>query len=63
MVDMDFFKAVDNLLSMIWNPGFILLLFKYVIIHVKAHIISLSFMVFIVFVVMVLQPYTYITYM
>ena len=55
------FKAVDDSLSMKWNPGWIPRLFKSSVKDVKALIISLSLLFFIDVVSMKLQSYTYIT--
>ena len=63
MVEIVSFKAVDDLSSMKWKPGWIPWIFKSSVKYVKALIISLSLLFFISVVRMALQPYTYITYM
>ena len=63
MFFVDIFNAVDASFSMKWNPGLILRLFKSVVNYVKACIISLSIIIFVIVFRMVLQSYTYITYM
>ena len=56
------FNAVDALLSMKWKPGMIPRLFKSSVNYVKSLIVSLSIQFFIYVVSMVLQSYTYITW-
>ena len=63
MVVITIFNAVDDFLSTKWNPGLIMWIFKSALNYLKDCIISLSLMFFIAFVRMLLQPYTYITYM
>ena len=46
MVLIVIFKAVDASLSMKYNPGLILMLFKYLVNSVKDRIISLSLLFF-----------------
>ena len=56
------FKAVDNLLSMKWKPGWIPQTFKSSVKDVKALIISVSLLFFIAVVRMSLESYPYMTY-
>ena len=62
MVGIYVFKAIDASLSMKWNPGLILCLFKYSVKSVKYCIISLSLLFFINVVGVEFQSYTYMTY-
>ena len=61
MVVVAIFTAFNTLLSMIWNPGLIPRIFNNVVNDLKACIIYLSLLFFVSVVIMVLQPYTYIT--
>ena len=57
------FKAIDASLSMKWNHGLIPRLLKSSVNDVKSLIVSLSLLFFVAVFRMVLQSYTYITYM
>ena len=61
MVSIDVLGAVDNFLSMEFNPGLITRLFKSVVNDVKARIIFLLLQFFVAVVILTLQLYTYIT--
>ena len=56
------FKAVNASLSIKWKPWLIYQIFKSSVNDVKSLIISLSILFFITVVRMVLQSYTYMTY-
>ena len=55
------FKSVDDSLSINWKTGLIPRIFKSSVKYMKAHIISLLLLFFIVVFRMVLQSYTYMT--
>ena len=63
MVAIIIFKDFDASLFIKWNHGLILQLFKYSVSSVNARIIYMSVLLFISVVRMVLQSYTYMTYM
>ena len=63
MVIIVVFKYVDASLSMKWNPGIILRLFKCPVNSVKARIIYLSLIFFVAVFRMALQSYTCMTCM
>ena len=63
MVIVAILKSVGDSFSMKYNHGLILWIFKSVVNYVKYHIIYLSLLLFVDFVRMPLQSYTYMTYM